>query len=143
MAFEFTAVAPEEIESSRRVKTVTRDSARVCAEFLTAFNKSGLDAGGKFTWTTLPEELREKYEPAPMKGNSGKIAGGMNALVIKIKSVQDKYDVYPVPMSDEAIHELNEANGEDIPADDRRYGGFILVRKSFWKNRNNKTTNES
>ena len=133
--FEFEDLTFDEVEESRKRKQVERDTATQIKDWMTAFNTSGKPIGGRFTWNTLPAPIAEAFAPTTSK-TGNRVLGGMQAITRKIKDFQDDLDVYPVPMDDAAIHTLNGERGEDMTADDPRYGGFILVRKSAWKNRN-------
>lgn len=129
--FEFEDATWDDVESSRKRKTVERDSANVLKTWLSAFADSGRDIGGRITWMKLPASVQEAFNPRPSeKGN--RTLGGMSAIVRKVKDFQDTLDVYPVPMDDPAIHSVNTDAGDDIAPEDARYGGFILVKKSAW-----------
>lgn len=89
--------------------------------------------GIPFVWNTLPEVIRQKFQP---RTEGERTFGGMNAIITFIRLNQDKLDLYPKPMNEDAeIHRRNTAAGDDVEAEDRRYGGFYLVRKSEWMKR--------
>ena len=129
--FEFEDATWDDVESTRKRKTVERDSATHVKTWLTKFSESGRDIGGRFPWTKLPATVQTAFSPRPSE-TGNRTLGGMAAIVRKVKEYQDTLDVYPVPMDDPAIHAINVEMGEDIAPEDARYGGFILVRKSAW-----------
>lgn len=145
--FEFTfdddLLDFEAIEADRKKKNMgDRDNVAILKQWLDAFISTDRNVAGKFTWLTLPAPITEAFKPGVTKTGDRK-TGGMAAIVRKIKEVQDTLDVYPVPMSDDAIHALNEEHGDDVMAEDPRYGGFILVRKAAWTSRNKKAAAEA
>lgn len=128
--FDFEDTTWEDVEESRKRKQVTRESAAIVKQWLSAFHESSAQHV-RYVWNTLPAPVIEAYEPR--KSDKGdRTIGGFQAIVRKIKDFQDELDVYPVPMNDIVIHEMMG----DIDANDPKYGGFFLVRKQAWKDRN-------
>ena len=130
------------IEADRKKKNMgDRDNVAILKQWLDAFVASNKPIAGKFTWLNMPVAVTDAFKPGTTKTGDRK-TGGMAAVIRKIKVVQDTLDVYPVPMSDEAIHAQNANLGDDMMAEDPRYGGYILVRKSAWQARNKKNAAE-
>jgi hypothetical protein len=139
--FDFEDLSFEDIEDSRRKKSVTKDGNVAVRQWCEKFAATGRQAGGLYTWLTLPTAITDEF--TPKVSDKGRVSGGMAAIVRQIKVLSNKdtanpVDCYPLPMVDPQIHSINEDHGEDIDATDPRYGGFILVSYSQWKARNEK-----
>jgi len=142
--FTFEALTFDEVEAERKRKQVERNTAAIVREWMQAFHNTGYDVGGRYAWNTLPAPIAKAFAPK-VSENGNRVNGGMAAVVRTIKKYQDELDVYPVPLDDPFIHQLNgdqDENGNELTVDDPitaadpRYGGFLLVRKSARAARN-------